>query len=231
MKPWMKILMWLGLGGGIGFFAGYKVGCCSGDKPACRGSRMRPEQMDESEVMVTHEKALEAMRSYQGDTDGDHVVVVKGFREEPEGDDGLPEGWENDPMTIPPVENVDGDPNDIPMTEVPQLHLENTLPVPISEEEFDLNEPEYVIKCLDFYEEDEVLYDPEREDILAPSEEYLGYGWTAGFHGDPNSPTEVLYIQNDTMGTLYRVELVHAAFQQEVPGTIAPEEDDEEDDM
>ena len=32
MKLWMKALVWLGLGGGIGFFAGYRVGLIRSDK-------------------------------------------------------------------------------------------------------------------------------------------------------------------------------------------------------
>lgn len=70
MKPWMKILMWLGLGGGIGFFAGYQVGQKVNDKvrdeelqECSKGYR---EQCDNCEDRK-EAKAARAQREYSGE--------------------------------------------------------------------------------------------------------------------------------------------------------------------
>lgn len=214
MKPWMKILIWLGLGGGIGFFAGYQVGTRS------REPEMAQEPVDGPVVERVRDEAEEALKAYRGaDEDSDRWV-----------DDCL----EIDDLgTAPVVETVtaNGGVKVVPV-DIPQLHPQDMVPVPITEEEFNLNEKELDILCLDYYERDEVLYDPEHEEVITVPEQLLGYGWNYRFGGDPNNPVDVIYIQNETMGAIYRVELVDAAFYQEDPevaADMAPDDDEEDD--
>ena len=206
MKSWMKALLWLGFGGGVGFFVGYNVGSKHGDEIEEKKSKLRPNNVDESVVhIVREEEAQNAMDGYRG------MVAVE--------DVDLPEGWENDPLTV----NCDISEETAQSTE---SEVDTSIPYPITEEEFNFNDNGYDIKCLDYYEEDEVVYDPEFEEIVCNSDDILGTGWCSGFYGDPNNPTEVIYIQNNVYGTLYRVELVHAAFNEVVPGSIPPDDDD-----
>lgn len=207
MKFWAKALIWFGLGGGIGFFAGYGLGTRS------KARRSLSEAEDEEEYVEEPEGPSEAVEraftTYRGDEDGDK---------------DLPDGWENDPLTLDEVDEVGTVPADIP-----QLHPQDMEPRPISKEEFNDEfgyEPDYERKLLSYYEGDEVLYDEERAEIIEVPDEVLGIGALLGFGGDPNNPAESIYIQNDTMGTLYEVDLVHGAFYGEVETPESPDEVD-----
>lgn len=231
MKLWMKALIWAGLGGGIGFFAGYQVGAhTNGRKRASKTAESHGDRSYGGYNELKDEGALEyrdvkeainrTFAVYRGeDTDGDEAVI-----------DSLPDGWENDPLPIgePAEAEVETAPADIP-----QLHPQDLLPFPITAEEFEQNEQGYEQKLLDYYEGDDVLYDPEQSDIIPVPDEVLGIGALLGFGGDPNNPAETIYIQNDTAGTLYQVELVHGRFNDMIVGTIPPDDeaDEEEEDL
>lgn len=214
MKFWAKALIWFGLGGGIGFFAGYGLGTRS----KARGG---PSEADDEEEYTEEpegpsEAVERAFTAYRGDTDGDK---------------DLPDGWENDALTIDDVEDVlvrEQTTEEVP-ADIPQLHPQDMEPRPISKEEFNDEfgyEPDYERKLLSYYEGDEVLYDEEKAEIIEVPDEVLGIGALLGFGGDPNNPAESIYIQNDTMGTLYEVDLVHGAFYGEVETPEAPDEVD-----
>lgn len=71
MKAWMKVLMWFGLGAGIGFFAGWQVG----ERQNARMEEEEAEQPAEDEpaeetYQVTVDDVLD---TYRGDIDGDEV--------------------------------------------------------------------------------------------------------------------------------------------------------------
>ena len=214
MKFWAKALIWFGLGGGIGFFAGYGLGTRYKARGGPSESPDDEEYIEEPEELS--EAAETAFAAYRGDADGDK---------------DLPDGWENDPLTLDElegllkkVESIETVPADIH-----QLHPQDMEPRPISKEEFNDEfdyEPDYERKLLSYYEGDEVLYDEERAEIIEVPDEVLGIGALLGFGGDPNNPAESIYIQNDTMGTLYEVDLVHAAFYGEVETPESPDEVD-----
>ena len=227
MKLWMKVLIWAGLGGGIGFFAGYRVGACvNRPKSRSKAPRSSSEALNEQEHVDIEKTVSEAFKTYRGeDTDGDETVI------------DLPEGWENEALIIEEpipvaveIERTDRVPEVVP-ADIPQLHPQNMEPMPITAEEFNDEEeyePDYERKLLDYYEGDEVLYDPEASDIIPVPEDVLGYGALYGFGGDPNNPVETIYIQNDTMGALYQVELVHGSFNDMIPGSFPPVEEEDE---
>lgn len=105
MKPWMKILMWVGLGFGFGFFAGERVGSRISEKEIeqarAEGERNgwakgikdavnfgldgneAAKAYSESLGNMTSEtarsryyEAVKAMHDYRGDTDGDECTPV-----------------------------------------------------------------------------------------------------------------------------------------------------------
>ena len=259
MKPWMKVLVWLGLGGGIGFFAGYKSGYSKCAQETCEYldqvqerldgysekvdelARMQAETLPANQIAAVsqrmkddhlipeemHEKIRNALMDYgqggfaqdNGDIPAtnpimddylvnadnahqaeiDQVFNQPATDEEPEMPEEVPE--------IPDIlgEDVDGDsvvvlPPEEPV--IPQLHPEDMVPHPITEEEFNLNVKDYDISCLAYYADEDVIYDPEYDDVMPNPEGLLGHGWFAAF-----SPTQkVIYIENDTMETLYKIE-------------------------
>lgn len=203
LKPWMKVLCWLGLGLGTGFFAGYQVGCRmerKGFEQNVGDSSERTLPDDYYNDREAERQAKEALREYVGDTDGDEQDI--------------------------PVEVDLGDPN---LGRKLTIDEENAsgLPYPITEEEFNRNEYGYEIKTLDYYEGDEVLHDPEHDIVLTDQERdnMLGANALNGFGGDPNNPTEVLYICNEMNGTLYYVALLHGDFNDTTEYANAPQEE------
>lgn len=68
MKPWMKILMWFGLGAGIGFFAGQQVG---------RNQAEKEEFQDEQQATYEQTEISDIIDEYLGAQD-------KEIEEEPE---------------------------------------------------------------------------------------------------------------------------------------------------
>ena len=276
MKPWMKILVWLGLGGGIGFFAGYKSGYvkCANEtqeevdnlrdsleymtnvanvlqeenKPtaeqmAAISERMKNIHLIPEEVDKEVKKALDEYGQggfTRNDTDiqtevvnhspsqmiPDVSVVIdpemlhqmadigrsvwdRTETDQPATDDeeNIPEMPLDEPVMpdIPKLEELDEEgcvelpPEENP---VPQLHPQDMVPHPITEDEFNQNAKDYDICLLTYYAEEDVVYDPEYDDAMANPDGLLGIGWFAAF-----SPTQdTIYIENDTMETLYKVK-------------------------
>lgn len=203
MKPWMKIIMWLGLGFGIGFFAGEQVG-------EHRAEKEKPEQPEVSAELYVG-PARDAMEEYRGgDTDGDEVLTgyVPGF--EPADDD----------PDMPTEEDIQIDP------EIPQLHPQHLVPEIIGEEEYNANIWNYDLENLLFYEMDEVLYNETTQTIIENPEDVIGHGTLFEFGGDPNNPVDTIFVKNDTYGVLFRIDRIDAAFCDAVDGSFPPDEDD-----
>ena len=207
VKPWVKAAGWLILGGGVGFFAGYQVGAWAsskGPKNANKGHSYVDGTAEQDNA------AQEIMSEYSG--------------WEPVGDNAI-DGEEllADPNLAEKLAITDTDVETVP-DDIPQLHPQHMVPVPISEEEWNENRDDLDKVDLIFYEYDEVLYCPDTQDIIVDADALLGFGATFRFYGDPNNPTDVIYIQNETMGAMYRIRLEHAAYSDEPPA----EEDGEE---
>lgn len=71
MKAWMKVLMWFGLGAGIGFFAGWQVG-------ERQNTRMEEEEAEQPAKDEPEEEAYQVtvddmLGTYRGDINGDEV--------------------------------------------------------------------------------------------------------------------------------------------------------------
>lgn len=200
LKPWMKVLCWLGLGLGTGFFAGYQIGC----RMERRGLNLETGDTSAPETQEDYcedsQQAEEALKSYRAEDAGDIQIELD-----------LSDPNLRQQLTIDP-ENL--------------VHL----PYPITEDEFNRNPWQFETKTLDYYEGDEVLHDPEY-DIVMTSEEadaLLGPNALIGFGGDPNNPTEILYICNEINGTLYYVELIHGNFNDTTEYATAPQEEPNE---
>ena len=226
MKPWMKALVWLGLGGGIGFFAGMQIGYRQGkrdetEKNAGKFSDLESSLVEERErhrkeldaKRSEWEEAMDALRQYKGledsaisdgqlamdlrggDYDGDSVQVVE------------PEDEEEIDMDQPPEM-----PDDL---EIEQLHPEDLLPHAITKEEFNANAKGYDRMDLDWYTDDNVIFDPKEEEKWTHPQQLLGIGWNSLFIGR-NGRIDVpeVYIENDTMGMLYRITRIDGSFEE-----------------
>lgn len=137
-------------------------------------------------------------------------------------DEYIGEPVEDEDPDMPTEKDIEIDPD------IPQLHPEHLVPEIIGEEEYNANVWGYDLENLTFYELDEVLYDETTQDIVANPDDVIGIGTLFEFGGDPNNPTETIYVKNDTYGTLFRIDRIDAAFCDAVDGTCGPEDDDEE---
>ena len=204
MKEWMKVLMWLGLGTAFGYFIGDQVGYRRGTKEAV------PAEKEEETVQECQEELTrvvdEELGTYRGTPD---------IQEEDADDEAV--------KTPERELAIDED--------IPQLHPTHIAPEIIGEEEYNLNIWHYDLENLIFYEMDEVLYNETTQAIIENPDDVIGIGTLFEFGGDPNNPTEVIYVKNETYGVLFRIDKVDAAFCDAVDGSCGPEEDDDEEDF
>ena len=240
LKAWMQALVWLGLGGGIGFFAGYRLGICKTDENTMKELEDIQDRLDEAEkrndtiadnykaVQVyieqkhesdilelnekhsremdeqrkSFEKALDAQREYLGGKDDETVSVGQiemDLGQDVDEDDGLM----YEPLEMPEEEEE----------EIPQLHPEDLKPFGITRAEYLLNEKGYDQIQLDYYTEDTVIFDPEREEKWTHPEQLLGLGWKAMFISNSDKPVREAYVQNDTMEILYKITRIDDSFE------------------
>ena len=243
MKTWMKILMWLGVGGGIGFFAGYQVGHKAGAK-----EKVEELQVDEDKAFRAgynkaygempyedgyHQALVDAgaikydkqpeptvdyLNQYRGyDFDGDEVNLVEIKPEEEDAD-------------MPEEKPIIGDEEEI--ESVPQLHQQHFIPEQITDEEFYQNPWNYDQESMIFYEIDGVLFNKDTQVALTNKDDIdqaIGIGMTFEFYKNGET-IDTLFVKNDTIGMLFRIDRIDAAYTDIVSGAGAPEYDEEEED-
>ena len=204
MKPWMKVLMWLGLGGGIGFFAGYRVGA----------GKSYNNGYDEGYVAAKEEQV-------NGEAEPESALHI--YRADEDDEPEMP----MDPPVIGDEEELGTTSHEQQAGEdIPQLHPTQMLPQILTEEEFYENQWEYEKERLIFYAGDEVLYNPRDKVVEDVPENLIGIGTLLSFGPDEDAK----FVKNDTFGTLYRIDRVEDAFYDSVEGEFSsPEDDDEED--
>ena len=215
MKLWMKALIWLGLGGGIGFFAGYQVGYLRNKTEIeqsavelVNDNRHEIEEKHQSEIRDLEEQlrianeAVVAMQQYKG-IDTEQLP----FRDEEE-DPEMP--MEEPEMPDDPLEE-DGEDEEEDEEEIQQPHPEDFRPYGITRGEYLANERGYGLKELDYYTDDAVIFDPKEEEKWTHPEQLLGIGWKARFIST-GTPVSEVYIQNDTMGMMYKITRIEGSF-------------------
>jgi len=234
MKLWMKALVWLGLGGGIGFFAGYQVGYKRAEsnlqeirERVNEGFKHISELSEEAEMIYKNDKhrleeqhqkemaelrrqyedALEAQRKYLGGKD-DQIISegqIEMNMDEDADEDVMDEDLNIDDLDSGYYGDTDGD-------DIPAFHPEDLRPFAISASEYLQNDKGYDCVQLDYYTEDCVIFDPLREEKWTHPEQLLGLGWKALFISSGKSVREA-YVQNDTMECLYKITRIDDSFE------------------
>lgn len=224
MKAWMKVLMWLGLGAGVGFFAGMQVG--QRQERKAEAARLNADILRKRSEMTAEEACQRVADA--ADACADALTAYRGGDiSAAEDTDRIPGKTATDEDDIPPMPTEE----DIQIPDIPVLHPTQLVPIIISESEYEANEWEYDKEKLVYYAGDDVLYNSATQSIIENPNDVLGIGTLiAGFGGDPKHPVDVIYVKNETYGTLFRVEQVDDAFCDAVDGTAGPEDDDPEED-
>ena len=221
MKEWTKILMWIGLGGGIGFFAGYQAGHKVGSRDVWKQIEYKDAE---------NEKVLK--RAFDNGYDAGYFrgcLTANNERysnaEEALKDyAGNPEPEEDPPMVEEPP--TIGDEAEI--EEIPQPHPQHLIPELISEEEYYDNPWGYDQESLIFYELDEVLFNKDTRKALTSKDEQeqvVGIGTLFGFYLKDGETLDAIFVKNDTMGTIFRIDRMEAAYIDEGADPEYEEED------
>lgn len=225
----MKALVWLGLGGGIGFFAGYRVGYSKDKKDIIAGCNQalddtrtqerkfwgRQLDLKDAEIRDIKEQAREALkaqREYFGTKD-DEVISELHYVDNIAEDADETVMEETPEMPDDPFPEEDDGDNDED-EEIPQLHPEDLRPFAISASEYLQNDKGYDQFELDYYTEDCVIFDPKREEVWTHPEQLLGIGWKERFIStDESRPIREIYVCNDTMEILYKITRIDDSFE------------------
>ena len=224
MKTWMKIAMWLGLGGGIGFFAGYQIGQRSSDKE---------HEDDYSTGYHDAEQAYQARNQY---TDvNSHLNEYRG--EDFDGDSILARPFdksvlleEDPPMPVEPP--VIGDEEDIEVEPIRQLHATHMNQKQITEEDYWENPWQYDKEELIFYEGDQALLNRttrERYTSMDEIEQTIGIGMITAFYPSGKEDLDTIFVKNDTAGVLYRIDRIEESLGDILSGADAPDYEEDDD--
>ena len=230
MKMWMKVLVWLGLGGGIGFFAGYGIGYSKGQKDTMNEADRMVDEAEKKAWLLMQKpnmkKEDEAIDVHVVHPDMNDISEMMGKyfpqdedKEEEDEDENfdIPDDDELFEADTDDEEEESGEDTD--EDEIPQFHPEDIRPVPVTEDEYNRNEKDYDLVELDYYFGDDVLFDPGREEIWTNGYQLLGIGWSTIF--GKNKPE--IWIRNDTMETYYKITRHNENFHD-----LYDEEDEEE---
>ena len=245
MKAWMKVLVWLGLGGGIGFFAGYQIGGHAARKDAYEEGYSEGKHdhfmegiHDSCDAMAglveASKKATEALEQYRGEnglTNGG-VVVDGGWRDvqpETEGDETLWSFTPSEDPEMPEEPPVIGDEAEI--EDIPELHPQHMTQRQVTEEYFYNNPNNFDQEDLLYYEGDGTLYNKDTRKAIDKKDEIdeiLGIGMLTNFHMK-GADLETIFVENPTMGMLFRIDRVEDAFGDILNGAVTEEIDEEDD--
>lgn len=230
MKPWMKILMWFGLGTGVGFFWGQQSGYNKAKKEDeafvneayTRGQNDAYHDKDTAARISRREElstnAVDALTAYVGDEEADEILDEGGV--DPIGED---EEWLEEPV-------MPDDPADTVDSYIPQIHPTQMVPELVTEEEYnargDLEEERLL-----YFEGDEVLYNSRTNTILTDEDipNAIGHGYLTEFRAGPGDPKDTIYVINEVLGTRFRIDRMDDAFCDSIDGTVPPDDDDIDD--
>lgn len=229
MKTWMKVLTWLGLGGGIGFFAGYQVGTERGNK------RLENIQMSEwaayeggynqalrDEHIVKHDETWEdARRAFEEYRAQNGLLQDEGETVEP------------DEPEMPEEIPVIGDEAEI--EDIPELHPQHMIPERITEEEYYANPWGYDQEQLMYYEGDRVLFNKDTRSAITSKDDMdqvIGIGMIFSFYQKDGEVLDAIFVRNDTMGVIFRIDRLEDCYDPENNTEYEnEEEDDTEEDL
>lgn len=202
MKKWLSMLLFTGIGFGVGFFAGERFGKKHGNEPEC-GETPRPidaadhvRRISVDDVKDHSDKILKENGYIP--TEEDQQAADEYFRqfEHPEED-----GGEDYIQTGKAVTSKHTDEQYITLSDVDGWE----------------NEYEFSKVELYFYEEDEVVCDEDEKRIDDP-EDLIGHEALHSFGENPVNPYDEVYVRNTFTETLYKITRIHNAYGRVVLG-------------
>lgn len=234
MKAWMKVLMWLGLGGGIGFFAGYQIGGHTARKDAFEEGYSSGKH--DLFVETIHEacdgmagiaeasaNAAKAIEQYRGE------IGLHDIQPETEDDETLWSFTPSEEPEMPEEPPVIGDEAEI--EDIPELHPQHMTQRQVTEEYFYSNPNNFDQEDLLYYEGDDTLYNKDTRKAIDKKDEIdevLGIGMLTNFHMK-GADLGTIFVENPTMGMLFRIDRVEDAFGDILSGVVTEEIDEEDD--
>ena len=214
MKTWMKILFWLGVGGGLGYFTGCTVTNNKRDKiqnEACNSCQQEcgncelMQMWKEIDEEKKKEKAAEYVRKqYAGENAIDYSKNPEGAATDEE-----PEMIEETPVI--------GDEDTIESAS--RIFY-------ISEEEYYTNSSGVAQEELIFYRNDEVLWNKDTQSTMSEDEIARSIGKETIEMLKTNTYETGLFVKNDLIPALFRIDVYDAAYTDEHGDTSEVYEED-----
>ena len=232
MKAWMKVLVWLGLGGGIGFFAGYQAGKAGCEKEFDAAVQEAADEFREKhrQEWNEHFERLGQQTDNLRDSFDSLAVAAKEAADAYRGDDETL--WSFTPSEDPEMPEeppVIGDEAEI--EDIPELHPQHMTQRQVTEEYFYSNPNNFDQEDLLYYEGDDTLYNKDTRKAIDKKDEIdevLGIGMLTNFHMK-GADLGTIFVENPTMGMLFRIDRVEDAFGDILNGVVAEEIDEEDD--
>ena len=222
MKPWMKILMWFGLGVSLGYCAGKQIGY--------QKAKVEDEQLvNNAYERGKHDLFKDTVREFNNIASQYQATPISSETTElPRFHVKEPDPYSEDDAEMPmdPLPPIDDD-DILPMEKnvIRQLHQTHLIPRIVTEEEYDQH-GDLDEKILIYYEGDEVLYCVEDQRVIGDDEIpcLIGEGTLMEFRVGPEVKDEIFVI-NETYGR-FKVYRMDEAFSDAVDGNFGPEDDD-----
>ena len=202
MKKWLSMLLFTGIGFGVGFFAGERFGKKHGNeseheetpRPIDTSDHVRRVSADS---IKEHSDKILKENGYIP-TEEDQQAADEYFRqfEHPEED-----GGEDDIRVVKEATPKHTDEQYIMLSDVD-----------VWENEYEFSKVE-----LYFYEEDEVVCDEDEKRIDDP-EDLIGHEALHTFGDNPVNPYDEVYVRNAFTETLYKITRIHNAYGRVVLG-------------
>lgn len=236
MKYWMKVLMWLGLGGGIGYFGGFRMGS---SKAGAEG-REREEELTQR-LGKEREKYMWLNLQYSCNTeelcslidlcqkhnlDGEALKIIHEIEKRYSGQSRI--GYDANAETEKTEEvrkeyagDTSVEEEERALAEKPAIGDEADIETSpaiefISEQEYYDNPSGYAQEELIWYELDEVLWDKDTQTKMSEEEgrKAIGIGTLEMFDIGPlnQTPPDSLFIKNHILMNLFRVDRMDAAW-------------------
>ena len=205
MKKWMGMLLFTGIGVGLGFFAGERL-----------GERKKKKEI-ETNVERNAEEQLKAVVDDYISAIANRIAVENGYEDDDQDVQATEEylAQFEHPEEEKDDEDIYEDEKHVDDTAVQRTPDESYISL-CDEEDWD-NEYDFEKIELFYYEEDEIVCDEDEKRIDDP-EDMIGHETLNTFGSIPTNPYDVIYVRNTFTETMYQITRIHNAYGRVVLG-------------
>ena len=196
MKAWLNAAILVGMGFGLGFFAGERFGMKKAPKMPVETPQPEKDEVLDSQNIAKNEGYIPDDDEIDIDKQVEEVNAYLAEFEHPAEED---------------------EPEEEPVYKASRIILDDHPTIGLVTGVDWENEEEFSRVSLTYYDEDEVVCDEDEQRIEDP-EEILGPVALKSFGQNPMNPEDVIYVRNTWTETMYEVVRIHNAYGRVVLG-------------